>query len=254
MTAAPRPRPRPRARPRLAPATRARFTDVPVKGVRKMIADRMLASLATTAQLTLNASAPARALLDLGAGSRRAPRRWACAGITINDLVHFAVARTLLANRELNATFDGDTIRQYDDVHLAFATDTPRGLMVPVIRNAHALTLRHLAAEAARLAKALPGGRREARRALGRHVHVTNLGGLRHRELHARAERRRRWPSSGCAPSGPSRCRTATRAWFQPRIGLSLTINHQVVDGAPGARFLQALGAAFAALPALLAE
>jgi pyruvate dehydrogenase E2 component (dihydrolipoamide acetyltransferase) len=41
---------------------------------------------------------------------------------------------------------------------------------------------------------------------------------------------------------------------FQPRIGLSLTVNHQVVDGAPGARFLQALGAALAGLPALLAE
>ncbi len=246
----------PRAPSPAAAASRVatgRFTDVPVKGVRKIIADRMHASLATTAQLTLNASAPARQLQDLRRLFKESPADLGLAGITINDLVHLAVARTLPAHRELNATFDGSTIRQHDDVHLAFATDTPRGLMVPVIRNAHTLTLRQLAAEAARLAKGCREGGVKPDELSGGTFTVTNLGAFGIESftpiLHVPQV-----AILGVCAIRPEPVQNGDEIVFQPRIGLSLTINHQVVDGAPGARFLQALGAAFAALPALLAE
>jgi pyruvate dehydrogenase E2 component (dihydrolipoamide acetyltransferase) len=234
-------------------AATGRSTDVPVKGVRKLIADRMHASLATTAQLTLNASAPARQLQELRRLFKEDPAGLGLAGVTINDLVHLAVARTLIAHRELNATFDGTTIRQYDDVHLAFATDTPRGLMVPVIRNAHALTLRQLAAEAARLAKGCREGGVKPDELSGGTFTVTNLGtfGI---ESFTPVLNVPQVAILGVCAIRPEPVQNGDEIVFQPRIGLSLTINHQVVDGAPGARFLQALGAAFAALPALLAE
>jgi 2-oxoglutarate dehydrogenase E2 component (dihydrolipoamide succinyltransferase) len=59
--------------------------------------------------------------------------------VTVNDLILFAVARILPNYPDLNATFSDDTISQYRNVHLGFAVDTPRGLMVPVIRNAESL-------------------------------------------------------------------------------------------------------------------
>jgi pyruvate dehydrogenase E2 component (dihydrolipoamide acetyltransferase) len=247
----------PAARPAVAPSTArvatGRYTDVPVKGVRKIIADRMFASLATTAQLTLNASAPARQLQELRRLFKEDPARLGLGGVTINDLVHLAVARTLHSFKELNATFDGATIRQYDDVHLAFATDTPRGLMVPVIRNAHTLTLRQLAAEAARLAKGCREGGVKPDELSGGTFTVTNLGAFGI-ESFTPVLNVPQVAILGVCAIRPEPVQNGDEIVFQPRIGLSLTINHQVVDGAPGARFLQALGAAFAALPALLAE
>ena len=65
-------------------------------------------------------------------------------GITINDLVLLAVARTLPAFPSLNALFTGDAIQQHKHVHLGIAVDTPRGLMVPVVREADTLSLRQL--------------------------------------------------------------------------------------------------------------
>jgi pyruvate dehydrogenase E2 component (dihydrolipoamide acetyltransferase) len=240
-----------------APAARraatGTFTDVPVKGVRKLIADRMLASLATTAQLTLNSSAPARQLQELRRLFKESPAELGLAGISINDLVHLVAVRTLLSHPELNATFDGVTIRRYDDVHLGFATDTPRGLVVPVIRNAHSLTLRQLAAEAARLAKGCREGGVKPDELAGGTFTVTNLGALGI-ESFTPVLNVPQVAILGVCAIRPEAVQDGDEIVFQPRLGLSLTINHQVVDGAPGARFLQALSAAFAGLPALLAE
>jgi pyruvate dehydrogenase E2 component (dihydrolipoamide acetyltransferase) len=184
---------------------------------------------------------------------KESPAELGLAGVTINDLVHFAVVRTLLAHPELNATFDGSTIRRYDDVHLGFATDTPRGLVVPVIRNAHALTLRQLAAEAARLAKGCREGGVMPDELTGGTFTVTNLGAFGI-ESFTPVLNVPQVAILGVCSIRPEPVQDGSEIQFQPRIGLSLTVNHQVVDGAPGARFLQALGAAFAGLPALLAE
>jgi pyruvate dehydrogenase E2 component (dihydrolipoamide acetyltransferase) len=111
------------------------FEVIPVKGVRKVIAERMLQSLQTTAQLTLNASADARALQALRKRLKESPEAMGVRGITINDLVLFAVARTLPAFPGLNALFTGAEIHQYRRVNLGIAVDTPKGLMVPVVRG-----------------------------------------------------------------------------------------------------------------------
>jgi pyruvate dehydrogenase E2 component (dihydrolipoamide acetyltransferase) len=234
-------------------AATGRFTDIPIKGVRKIVADRMLASLATTAQLTLNASAHARQLQELRRLFKESPAELGLAGVTINDLVHLAVVRTLLSHPELNATFDGTTIRRYEDVHLGFAIDTPRGLMVPVIRDANALTLRQLAAEAARLVKECREGGVKPDELTGGTFTITNLGAFGI-ESFTPVLNVPQVAILGVCVIRPEPVQNGDEIVFQPRIGLSLTINHQVVDGAPGARFLQALGTAIAGLPALLAE
>ena len=143
---------KPAAMPAAAPAAAlpsGGVREIKVTGVRKLIAERMLASLATTAQLTLNSSADARALQEFRAKFKESPEGMGLRGVTINDMVLFAVSRALLEHPEMNAHFSGDMIRQFADVHLGLAVDTPRGLMVPVIRNAHALGLRAMASEAA---------------------------------------------------------------------------------------------------------
>ncbi len=71
--------------------------EIRVTGVRKLIAERMLASLTTTAQLTLNASADARALQELRARFKESPEAMGLRNVTINDMVLFAVSRALAA-------------------------------------------------------------------------------------------------------------------------------------------------------------
>jgi pyruvate dehydrogenase E2 component (dihydrolipoamide acetyltransferase) len=241
-----------------APAGEGEITETPVKGIRKLIADRMLSSLAESAQFTLNASAPAGRLRELRkrmkaqAETSPAGLDLGLAKVTVNDLVLFAVSRVLPAYPFMNALKIGDTVKTYSRVHLGVAVDTPRGLMVPVIRNACLLSLRQISAEAKRLAAACQNGSARPEELSGSTFTVTNLGSF---------------GVSGFTPVlnapevgilgvcgielKPVEGNEGVR--FEPHIGFSLTINHQVVDGAPAAKFLSALCRAVADLDLLLA-
>lgn len=224
---------------------------IPVKGVRKVIAERMLQSLQTTAQLTLHASADARALQALRKRIKESPETMGVRGITINDLVLFAVARTLPAFPGLNALFTGAEIHQYRTVHLGIAVDTPRGLMVPVVRNAEMLSLRQLSAEAKRLATACLESKITPDELTGGTFTVTNLGAFGV-ESFTPVLNPPQVAILGVCNIQPKPTEVGDKVKFVPHIGLSLTINHQVVDGAPAARFLQALGQAIATIDLLL--
>jgi pyruvate dehydrogenase E2 component (dihydrolipoamide acetyltransferase) len=254
---------------------------VRLTGVRKVIAERMLASLQTTAQLTLNTSADARSLQGLRARFKESDPAFGLQGVTINDLILLAVARTLPGHRDLNAQFQGDTLSRFAHVQLGLAVDTPAGLMVPVIRNADQLSLRQISQEAKRLVAACQARRVAPDELRGGTFTVTNLGGLgiesftpvlnppevailgvSNINLKAvprgdasldsqRSASRVAYPLSmtGQRVAAPDEAQVA----FVPHIGLSLTINHQVVDGAPAARFLQALAHNLADIDLLLA-
>lgn len=220
------------------------FAETQVKGIRKVIADRMRDSLATTAQFTLHASAPAGRLRDLRARFKAAGED--LAGVTIGDLVLFVVSRVLAKHPACNARKEGDLVKTYERVHLGHAVDTPRGLMVPVIRNADRLGLARLSAEAKRLAALCVEGKATPDDLHGSTFTVSNLGAL---------------GVDYFTPviNAPEVCVLGVgallpkAAWAEdgtaeivPSIGLSLTSDHQVVDGAPAARLLRDLCAAMA--------
>ena len=173
-------------------------------------------------------------------------------GITINDLVLFAVARTLPAFPGVNALFTGDAIHQHKHVHLGIAVDTPRGLMVPVVRMADTLSLRQLSAEAKRLATACLEGKVLPDEMNGGTFTVTNLGAMGI-ESFTPVLNPPQVAILGVCNIQPKPIEQGGQVIFAPHIGLSLTINHQVVDGAPAARFVQALGQAIAQIDLLLA-
>ena len=213
---------------------------IPVKGVRKVIAQRMHQSLQTTAQLTLNATADARALLAYRKRLKNSAEVLDLRDVTIGDLVLYAVSRTLPDYPDLNALFTGDTISYYKHVHLALAVDTPRGLVVPVIHSADSLSLKKISREAKRLAMACQDGRITPDELTGGTFTVTNLGPFGIENFTPILNP----PQVGILGVGNINLKPVNingEVQFIPHIGLSLTINHQVVDGAPGARFLQAL-------------
>jgi pyruvate dehydrogenase E2 component (dihydrolipoamide acetyltransferase) len=226
--------------------------EIPLKGIRKLIADRMLASLQTTAQLTLNSSADARAILDFRKKLKASPEELGLSGITINDLILLAVARTLPDFKELNCHFLGDKILQFESVHLAFAVDTPRGLMVPVIRHTNTLSLKAISDEAKRLREGCIKGGISPDDLKGGTFTVTNLGNFGIEAFTPILNP----PQVGILGVGnvnPKPVQVEDEVAFVPHIGFSLTINHQVVDGALAAKFLQGLSKAVSTIDLLLA-
>jgi pyruvate dehydrogenase E2 component (dihydrolipoamide acetyltransferase) len=224
---------------------------IPLQGVRKRIAERMLQSLQTTAQLTLNAWADARELLETRSIIKKNAERFGFPNITINDLVLFAVARTLLQHPDLNATFENDTIHKHKNVHLGFAVDTPRGLLVPVIKNAHQLKLPALALAAKQLASDSQGAKVTPDSLQGGTFTVSNLGsfGIEHFTPVLNP------PQVAILGVGTIIAKSILKddeMQTHPHIALSLTVNHQVIDGAPAANFLQTLSQNIASINNLL--
>ena len=222
------------------------YTENQVKGIRKIIADRMSKSLADTAQLTLNASAQATKLQEIRTVLK--PQ-----GITINDLVLFAVSRSLKQFPYMNAHKIGDTVRTFERVNLGMAVDTERGLMVPVIRNADQLSLAQISSEAKRLAAACQNGTAKPDELSGSTFTVTNLGVFGITSFTPVLNIPEVAILGVCGIEMKGGLTDAGRS-FAPHLGFSLTINHQVVGGAPAARFLKALNEAVAQIDLLLAS
>jgi len=227
-------------------------TEEAVTGVRKRIAERMRASLSQTAQLTLNSWADARALLSYRARLKAQGERRGVGGVSLNDMILFVVARSLGIFPEMNAHFLGEKIVRFERVHLGFAVDTPRGLMVPVIKNADLLTLKQISTETKRLASSCQEGKVSPDELAGATFTVTNLGaaGVSHFTPVLNP------PQVGILGVGGIELRPVEKdgeVEFVKQIALSLTIDHQAVDGAPGARFLAAVAQNAAEIDLLLA-
>jgi pyruvate dehydrogenase E2 component (dihydrolipoamide acetyltransferase) len=224
---------------------------IPLQGVRKRIAERMLQSLQTTAQLTLNAWADARELLETRAIIKKNAEKSGFPNITVNDLVLFAVSRTLLQHPELNATFESDTIYLHKNVHLGFAVDTARGLLVPVIKNAHQLRLPELAMTAKQLASDARESRIAPDSLQGGTFTISNLGsfGIEHFTPVLNPPQ---VAILGVGTITPKAVLHDDEMQTYPHIALSLTVNHQIIDGAPAARFLQTLSQNIASISSLL--
>ena len=214
--------------------------EIPVKGVRQLIAERMLKSLQSTAQLTLNTSAYASSLLSYRKWLKSSPTKLGLNKITINDLVIYAVAKMLLKYRALNAHFLRDKILEFEYVHLGVAVDSPRGLMVPVIRNAHLLSLKEISKEAKRLSNACLEGNILPDELNGGTFTVTNLGTMGI-ESFTPIVNVPQVAILGVCSIYLKPIMKEDKVQFIPHLGLSLTIDHRAVDGAPAARFLQEL-------------
>lgn len=230
----------------------AEIQAIPLRGIRKTVAQRMLESVQTTAQLTLNASADARALLAFRQRLKDSDESLGLRQVSINDLLMYALAQTLPDFPALNAVYENETIYQHQAVNLGMAVDTPRGLIVPVVRHANSLSLRQLSAETHRLTEACREGGILPDELKGGSFTLTNLGGLGIESFTPLLN----LPQVAILGAGninlkpmPSEDGVA----FVPHIGFSLTINHQVVDGAPAARFLAKLADNLAHIDLLLA-
>jgi len=213
---------------------------VAVKGIRKIIADRMKASLATTAQLTMTMSFDASVIQSYRARAKQHGEELGTPKVTINDLLCYAICRVLPKHRDLNAHFLGDKVVKFGAVNLGVAVDTPRGLMVPVIRNAHAMAMGELSASIRSLADQCQKGSVSPDHLSGGTFTITNLGAAGV-ETFTPVLNVPEVAILGVGGIQLKPVKRGDRVEFVEAITLSLTVDHQVVDGAPAARFLKDL-------------
>ncbi|MBE7048348.1 MAG: 2-oxo acid dehydrogenase subunit E2 [Ruminococcaceae bacterium] len=229
------------------------YTDVPLTNIRKVISKAMHNSLASTAQLTLNTSFDATEIMAYRKKLKANAEKLGLGNITLNDIVLYAVSRTLLAHQDLNANMLDDKMRIFNHVNLGVAVDTPRGLMVPNIFCAELKSLAEISAETKDLAKACQGGTISPDLLSGGSFTVTNLGSFGIESF---------TPVLNAPQTGILGVDTIVQKAkevdgeivFYPAMGLSLTFDHRAVDGAPAAKFLQDLKANLENFSVLLAK
>lgn len=217
------------------------YTDMQFSKIRSAIAAAMSRSLTECAQLTHHHTFDATAILNLRKQLKAAQSGEERPNITLNDMVLYAVSRVLPLHTSLNAhLLDGSVLRQFDNVHLGIAVDTPRGLMVPTLFDANKKSLEQIAIETKELAALAQSGTINPDLLRGATFTVSNLGALGVEMFTpvinppqvailgvCNIVTRLRQTDDGYAP--------------YPAMGLSVTYDHRAVDGAPEARFAAAL-------------
>lgn len=216
------------------------YTDKSLSKVRKIIAGAMHRSLQNSAQLTHHLSANASGMLELRRQVKARQNEGYPHNITLNDMVCYAVIRSLLLHPDANAHFLGETIRQFKQVNLGLAVDTERGLMVPALLNADRLSLPGLSSSLKELADSsrqgsispdvlLPEAASFTVSNLGAYgvemfTPVINLPQVAILGVNTIIQRPMVLPDGNFG--------------FQPFMGLSLTYDHRALDGGPATIFL----------------
>ena len=230
----------------------AEYEDIKFSGVRKATAKAMVNSLSTMAQLTHQHSFDATTIQTLRKQLKQHGEALQMPNITLNDMVLFAVSRVIKNHPDLNANMVGaNVIRQFKHVHLGMAVDTPKGLLVPVIRYADQMSLEEISIEARRVAKLCQEGKATPDMLAGGTFTVSNLGSLGVEMFTPVINP----PQTGILGV----CGISTRVKEvngelkgYPVMGLSLTYDHRAVDGSPASRFAKELCVALENLDLML--
>lgn len=129
-----------------------RGTVEPMSRLRKVLAERAVASMVSTAQLTTVVEVDVTAIAHLRAAKQA--EFTAKTGVKLNFMPFFflAAAEALRAHPKINSSVDGESIVYHPSENISFAVDTERGLLTPVIRDAAALTIASIASQIADLA------------------------------------------------------------------------------------------------------
>lgn len=208
---------------------------VQLTGMRKAIARRLTESKSTVPHFYLTAHCRVDELLALRKQiNEAAPRK-----VSVNDFVVKAAAQALIDVPEANAVWGGDHIRRFDTADIAVAVSTDGGLLTPVVRGIESLSLSALSETISEMAGRAREGRLKQHELEGGSFSISNLGMYGVDEFSAILNP----PQSGILAVGAA---TQQPVVIDGGLGVgtvmtvTLSADHRVVDGALGARWLQA--------------
>ncbi|MBE6626417.1 MAG: 2-oxo acid dehydrogenase subunit E2 [Ruminococcaceae bacterium] len=226
------------------------YDEEPMSNVRKVIAKAMHSSLSEMAQLTLNSSFNATALLEFRNKLKAGGEALGLGKITINDMILYAVARVLPNYPEINANLVDNKFRKFKHANVGMAVDTDRGLLVPVIFGAEKLTLAEISAKTKEAAGKAREGKLTPDEMSGGSFTVSNLGSMGIESFTPVINPPQTAILGVCCTTN----KLGADGKVYPAMGLSLTFDHRAVDGAPAAKFLKELCTALENFDLLLAK
>ena len=236
-----------------APVVEEEYKDVKFSGIRRAISKSMHTSLSTIPQLTHTISFDASTILAYRKMLKGAEGEYA--GITLGDMVLYAVSRTLLNHPDLNATMlDDNNIRLYKHVNLGVAVDTPRGLMVPTIFRADEMSLLEISKAVKKLAAECREGNISPDKLSGGTFTVSNLGSMGVESFTPVINPPQTGILGVCCTTERVKKGANGAIEVYPAMALSLTYDHRAVDGSPAARFQKELAQNLENFTALLAK
>lgn len=243
--------------PGSAPASRAAATAAPapiklektggeekrveLSGMRRVIADRLLASKTQIPHFYLSIEVDAAPLMRLRQEVNAANEAAGLGKITVNDFVLLAVARAAQQCPKVNAAWGGDHVMEYGSVNISVAVAVDDGLVTPVVRNAQNLSLREISAAVKDVATRARNKKLKPEEYVGGTITVSNLGAYGIEQFYAIVNP----PQAAILAVGAVVKKPVVNAKNEivvgQRMSISLSGDHRVVDGAVGAEFLSAL-------------
>ncbi len=214
---------------------------VPLSGMRRTIAERLLASKTQIPHFYLSLEIDAAPLATLRKDINSAAEAAGTPKVTVNDFVLLATARAAAVHQKINSAFAGDAVVEYATVNLAVAIAVEDGLITPVIRDAQKLTLREISSVVKDLAVRARTKKLKPEEYQGGTVTVSNLGAFGIESFYAIINP----PQAAILAVGTIVKKPVVNAQDQvvpgQRMTLALSGDHRVVDGAAGAEFLASL-------------
>lgn len=214
-----------------------RYTDTKVRGLRKIIAERMSISAHENAAIMLSRAADVTELMVIHEKAKKDAEDKGEKAPSINDMVLKAAALALKKHPALNSTFENGIVRTYEDINVNMAVAIPNGLMTPVIRNADSLTVNEIMAVTRELTEKARNGALAVEDMVGGTFTVTNVGKMKIEVATAIINP----PQVAILCVGavvPRLERIAGEICDRFRLYLSLTVDHRIIDGYPASLYL----------------
>lgn len=234
------------AAPKSAPVSGPQPGDViPLAGMRGAIARNMVDSLQTMAQLTHGYEADVTALVAVREQLKAESAQTGTKPPSLNDFIIKAAARALQEHPLLNAGIADDKINLFEEINIGVAVAVDGGLIVPVVRDADALSIGEIAGRTAALATGARTGKLAMADMEGATFSVSTLGAYGVDFFTPVIN------PGNVAILGVGRVKDGFR-WDGDTpvktqvLTLSLTFDHRAVDGAPAAEYLRTLSAVLA--------
>jgi pyruvate dehydrogenase E2 component (dihydrolipoamide acetyltransferase) len=213
-------------------------TKTPLSGMRRTIAERLLASKTQIPHFYLTIEIDAAPLAKLRKDLNAAAEAAGTAKVTVNDFILLAAARSAKQHPKVNAAFAGDSVVEYGSVNLSVAIAVEDGLITPVIRDAQKLSLREISTAVKDLAVRARSKKIKPEEYQGGTLTISNLGAYGIDSFYAIINP----PQAAILAVGAIVKKPVVSAQDQivagQRMTISLSGDHRVVDGAAGAEFL----------------
>ena len=233
--------PKPASSPLAPVSAPQQDTHIPLGGMRRTIAARLLEAKTTIPHFYLQSEVDAEPLVQLRQQLNASNEAAGLPKFTVNDFILKATAVAAAHVPKANASFAGDAIVQYGSVHLACAVAIDEGLVTPVIRDAQSKTLSQISAEIKDLATKARSKKLKPEQYQGGTLTVSNLGSYGVDQFFAIINPPQSLIVSVGAILKKPVVNAAGAIVVGQRIVLALSCDHRVVDGTIGAQFLAEL-------------